>query len=212
MRRVGRGFHPYLEEAALSHFNEQANEWDTESKVALMGLLAKKSLDVLALDKPIDIMDFGCGTGLFGLEFAGYAKTLVGIDTSPGMLDVFNRKIGGHRQFRSLQIDLETEDLRETFDLVVSSMAFHHLNDPRSMILKFKSMLNKGGRLAIVDLYKEDGSFHSDPQQMGVKHFGFSQEEHQEWADRAHMQVRSQLINNLQKGGKSYDQFLAVFS
>lgn len=196
----------------MSHFNDQANEWDTDSKIALMGLLAKKTADALELDKPIDILDFGCGTGLFGLEFIDYANTLVGVDTSPGMLEVFKRKIGDRCQVRSLQVDLETDDLHETFDLIVSSMTFHHLTDPQGIILKLKSMLNEGGRLAIIDLYKEGGSFHPDPQKMGVKHFGFSLEEQQHWADRAHMHLRSQLINTLQKEGKSYDQFLAVFS
>ncbi len=196
----------------MSHFNEQANEWDTDSKIEMMSLLAKRAIELLGLEQPLDIMDFGCGTGLFGLEFSAYAKTLVGVDTSPGMLEVFKRKIIAEPQIRALQIDLETENLDATFDLIISSMAFHHLNDPEKMILKFKSMLKSNGRLAIVDLYKEDGSFHSDPQKMGVKHFGFSLEDQKKWADRANMQLHSQLINSMQKDEKSYDQFLAVFS
>ena len=176
----------------MSHFNEQAAEWDSPNKIKMMGLLAKKTAATLNLSQPVDIMDFGCGTGLFGLEFADYAKTLVGIDTSTGMLEIFNKKIHGESHIKSLCIDLEKEELSEKFDLIVSSMAFHHLTHPEKMILKLKKMLNHGGRIAIVDLDKEDGTFHPDPKAMGVKHFGFSKEELYGWADKAQMNIQYQ--------------------
>ena len=196
----------------MSHFNEKANDWDDESKVKMMGLLAKKTLEVLDIKKPVDILDFGCGTGLFGLEMVDIANTLVGIDTSEGMLEVFNKKTEGHENIESLLIDLETENYTNKFDLIVSSMTFHHLNNPKEMLTKLKSMLKPKGRIGIVDLDKEDGSFHPDNHKMGVKHFGFSKDELTEWGTLSKLKLDYQIINSIVKGEKQFPQFLAIFS
>jgi SAM-dependent methyltransferase len=196
----------------MSHFNEQANEWDTDKKIAMMDVLAKNTLKVLKIERPLDIMDFGCGTGLFGLGFVKYAKSLVGVDTSEGMLEVFKEKTTNMPQVCSIQIDLENEKLDKKFDLIVSSMTFHHLNSPIQMIQNLRSMLAPRGRLAIVDLCTEDGTFHAEPKEMGVKHFGFSDEEIESWAKNAEMNLHIEKINTMHKESGAFDQFLAVFS
>lgn len=197
---------------SLTHFNSQAADWDRPDKIQMMKHLADKTLDVLKLDQPLDILDFGCGTGLFGLEMTEFAKSLVGLDTSDGMLEVFNQKTVGAENITSINCDLENENFDAKFDLIVSSMAFHHLENPGKMISKLKSMLNSGGRIAIVDLDQEDGSFHPDNSGMGVKHFGFSKQEIQSWADKSGMNLDWRIINEIDKNDKTYQQFLAVFS
>ena len=153
----------------MTHFNDQAAQWDSDDKIKMMMGLAEKTKEILNLSAPLEIMDFGCGTGLFGLEFADYASGLLGVDTSAGMLEVFNQKTNGVEKISSMLIDLEHEDLPKKFDLIVSSMAFHHLAAPDQMLMKMKQMLNPGGRMAIVDLDEEDGTFHPDNRAMGVK-------------------------------------------
>ena len=158
----------------MSHFNEVANEWDSKEKIGMMKTLASQVKENIPLSDKLKIMDFGCGTGLFGFEFSNYANELIGVDTSEGMLEVFDKKTKGKTGFRSININLEEKDIRETFDLIVSSMAFHHLNDPFKVLKKLRSCLNKQGKIVIVDLDKEDGSFHPDNEAMGVKHFAFA--------------------------------------
>lgn len=49
--------------------------------------------DVLSyLNGSLDILDLGCGTGLIGSWFKDYARTLVGVDVSPMMLDMATKK------------------------------------------------------------------------------------------------------------------------
>ncbi len=195
----------------MSHFNDSAAEWDNENKIKMMAILAEKTLAKLNLNEKIDIMDFGCGTGLFGLEMADYANTLLGVDVSSGMLEVFDKKTQDDESVNSLLIDLEKDSLDRKFDLIVSSMAFHHLDRPIEMIGKLKSLLNPSGRLAIVDLDKEDGTFHPDNEGMGVKHYGFSKEELSSWADKYGMEINHHLINAIEKNDRQYHQFLAIF-
>lgn len=196
----------------MSHFNEVANEWDSESKVKMMQTLAQKVRANTQLEKNLKIMDFGCGTGLFGLEFADLATELIGIDTSAPMLEVFKKKTNGDARFAFKNINLEEKDLNMRFDLIISSMAFHHLNKPKAVLAKFKDNLNKNGKVIIVDLDKEDGSFHPDNEAMGVKHFGFAKETLQSWAGELGLQLEHKIINDIEKEGKSFHQFCAIYS
>jgi 2-polyprenyl-3-methyl-5-hydroxy-6-metoxy-1,4-benzoquinol methylase len=195
----------------MSHFNDKAAEWDNEGKIKMMALLADKTLEVIKPEGKLDIMDFGCGTGLFGLEMADHARSLLGIDTSSGMLEVFDKKTKGANNVSSKLIDLENESLDQKFDLIVSSMAFHHLNQPDRMLGTLKNLLKPNGKLAIVDLDEEDGSFHPDNDGMGVKHFGFSKTTLESWAQKEGMTLDHHIINKIDKNERDYGQFLAVF-
>lgn len=196
----------------MSHFNEVANEWDSEGKVKLMQKLAAGAKNVLNLQGKLDIMDFGTGTGLFGLEFKDNIKTLTGVDVSDGMLKVFDEKTADFDNIKSLNIDLENKDLDQKFDLIISSMAFHHLTDPKAVLIKLKKNLNPNGKIAIVDLDEEDGTFHPDNEGMGVKHFGFSLEELTSWAKEAELKLEHRIISSVDKNDKEFKQFLAVFN
>lgn len=90
-------------------------------------------------------------------------------------------------------------------------MAFHHLNKPEKMLGTLKNLLNPNGKLAIVDLDEEDGSFHPDNEGMGVKHFGFSKTTLESWAEKEGMTLDHHIINKIDKNNREYGQFLAVF-
>jgi 2-polyprenyl-3-methyl-5-hydroxy-6-metoxy-1,4-benzoquinol methylase len=196
----------------MNHFDHSANEWDSPDKIQMMENLAARAKENMQLNNDLDILDFGCGTGLFGLAFYDHAKTLTGIDTSQGMLEVFKNKTQHVTNVEHFNIDLEVSDHAKKYDLIVSSMAFHHLNSPNVMLAKFKQMLKPQGQIAIVDLDQEDGSFHPDNQAMGVKHFGFSKEELTNWARESNYTFSHSIINKIEKNGKQYAQFLAIYS
>lgn len=195
----------------MSHFNEIASEWDSPEKVEKMKSLADKVRPFLNDLAGKKILDFGCGTGLLGLELFEEGGELVGVDTSDGMLEVFNKKVEGFSKVRSMNLDLESEPLNEKFDVIVTSMAFHHLNNPGAMVINFKEMLTANGVLAVVDLDQEDGTFHPDNRKMGVKHHGFSKDTLQSWATSNGLAFEHHIINKIQKNDREYGQFLALF-
>jgi len=195
----------------MSHFNEVANEWDSPEKINLMNNLATETKKHLRISDGIDVLDFGCGTGLFGLHFLENAKTLTGIDTSKGMLDVFKRKVDDDQKLKTLMINLENEDHQGHYDLIVSSMAFHHLENPVVVLKKLKQMLKPNGVIAIIDLDHEDGTFHPDNNAMGVKHFGFSNEILMDWATKTELSIEHHIINSINKNDKIYQQFLCLY-
>lgn len=61
--------------------------------------------------------------------------------------------------------------LTEEYDLIVSSMTFHHVPEISGMLAVLRSHLRPGGYLAIADLDCDGGRFHDSNE--GVFHFGF---------------------------------------
>jgi len=156
-------------------FDKVAVSWDDEPRrVKLAGDLAESIMGEVKLTRDVDLLDFGCGTGLISLHLQPHVRSLWGADTSAGMLEVFHGKLKerGITNVSTLLLDpaIETR-IAGSFHLVVSGMTMHHIADVGSLFNEFYRILLPGGEACIADLDSEDGSFHSD--KTGVMHFGF---------------------------------------
>lgn len=197
----------------MNHFNEQARKWDTPEKTERCKKYAEKILKKINKKNISTILEFGCGTGLLGSHFLSDNTSLVGIDASQGMLDVFNEKFK-NKNAQSYHLNLEEYDfpINEKFDLIVTSMAFHHLKNPENMMIKLKNLLNREGILAIIDLDEELGDFHPDPKNMGVHHFGFSNQTTEKWAILSKFKTYTREdIDTIKKESGDYTIFLALY-
>ncbi len=159
-------------------FDREASSWD---KNPARVKLAKDIADAIKKEvEPGPVMhalDFGCGTGLLTLELQPSVRSIMGVDSSQGMLDVLNRKI--HEQnlanVKTMCLDLDRGDeLPGRFDLVVCSMTLHHIQAIEPLLRLFHNVLNPSGYLCVADLDPDEGQFHSDNE--GVFHFGFDRE------------------------------------
>jgi len=162
-----------------NRFDKDAANWDAKShRVRLAGDVSAAIRQEVVLHADMKVLDYGCGTGLVSLPMAGEVSSLTGIDSSSGMLEVFSQKALelGYRNVLGLLIDLENGDtLSERYDLILSSMTFHHIRDIQMVIARLFDVLNPGGAFCLADLDPDDGLFHSDPS--GVHHQGFKREE-----------------------------------
>jgi SAM-dependent methyltransferase len=115
------------------------------------------------------------------------------------MLEVLREKIGTRGSITIRNHDLSRAPLRENpFDLIYSSMTFHHVADPDAVLRRFHDLLRPGGYVAVSDLEPEDGSFHDsatpfhhagfDPEELGRKleELGFTDIRH----ERVHVMSR----------------------
>lgn len=162
----------------MSKFDVAALTWDEKpTRVNIARSVAEGVKDLVPLGKNFKILDFGCGTGLVSFFLADSVGTIVGVDSSKGMVEVFNKK-AQESQINAVayQMDLMREDLQNRdFDLIVSSMTFHHIKDPVAILKKLNTYLKNNGYIAVADLLKEDGTFHEDNER--VEYFGFDVEE-----------------------------------
>lgn len=201
------------EQSGIEHFKQAAATWDNPERVALLKGYADKIKTHLTPARARKILEIGCGTGLLGANFVDAQNEILGIDTSKEMLEVFRQKYPGNPRVRTQLFNIEEQDLAETgFDLVISSMTFHHLQNPVAVLRKIRSILAPEGLVAVIDLDKEDGTFHADPQKMGVKHFGFSRDTLAGWAQEAGFSgFTHEIIHTLEKESGLYPIFLAVY-
>lgn len=159
-------------------FDSAAARWDEEPRrVKLAQDIVSTIRKELPLNSRMEALDYGCGSGLVTLGLQPFVKKITGADSSRGMLEVLNRKIQELRfpNVDSKLIDLEEQErLKLSYDLIVSAMTMHHVDDVAALIAALARSLKPGGWLAIADLQTEDGGFHEDP--TGVLHFGFDRE------------------------------------
>jgi cyclopropane fatty-acyl-phospholipid synthase-like methyltransferase len=152
-------------------FDKEAKEWD---KLDRRVINAKNIADVIkeniVLTKDMHLMDFGAGTGLLSEFLSDSVAKITAVDNSKGMIDEFLKKDFSCKK-EALLMDYIKEDIKERFDGIVSSMTIHHIKDIKALFEKFYHDLKEGGFIAIADLDKEDGTFHSSNE--GVYHFGF---------------------------------------
>jgi len=199
----------------MTHFNQMANTWDTQEKINQNKVYSEKIKANLKNKDFQNVLEIGCGTGLLGSHFITQQNHYLGVDTSPGMLEVFNQKFKNYPNVRSAHLNLEEQEnnlLENPFDLILSSMAFHHLIDPEKVLFKLKRLLNPDGMIAIIDLDEEPGNFHPDSKNMGVHHFGFSQLTTTIWAENLHFKKYSrEIINVIKKDSGEFPVFLVTY-
>jgi len=156
-------------------FNKDAAAWDENPGRVKMAHSAFEAIEGnLKLSKEMDILDFGCGTGLLSLKLLPFVHSVTGADSSTGMLDVLNSKIKEQNLtgIKTLLIDIDkNEKLTGSFDAVTSSMTMHHIKDPAVLIKHFYAIIKPGGFLCIADLDPDGGKFHENND--GVFHEGF---------------------------------------
>ncbi len=156
-------------------FDKEAAAWDENpARVKLADDVAAAIMRLVPLDAGMEALDFGCGTGLLTLRLAPRVRSITGVDSSQGMLDVLAAKVAREKlaNVRTLRLDLDKGDtLPGSCDLIVSNMTLHHIERIDSLLGRFHEALSPSGWLCIADLDSEGGQFHSDNQ--GVFHFGF---------------------------------------
>jgi len=190
------------------HFHTRASEWD-KGTIRVAG--AKKIADAISLhvelNDEMEILDFGVGTGLLGFEIAKYTKKVYGVDTSANMIETLHSKNTPELSIEGYCQDIIKEPLEKSFDGLVSSMTLHHIQDLKLFFQTIYKNINDGGFIAIADLEKEDGTFHSDNE--GVFHFGFDKDALcQIVLDAGFVHVEFRTINTINKPHKDFNIFL----
>ena len=104
-----------------------------------------------------DVLDVGCGTGavleLLNGEYPN--KRLVGLDLTPGMIDVARAKQLDNVRF--VVGDAEALPFgSQSFDAVLCSNSFHHYPHPEKFFSEAVRVLRPGGRLILRDYTSND--------------------------------------------------------
>ncbi len=188
-------------------FSGKAKDYDSQTRrTKNVENIAKGMLKEIPFSETMRVMDFGAGTGLLLSEIAPYVGHITAVDISSSMIEELRKKTVACK-VDILQKDLTKETINETFDAVISSMTFHHIEHIEEIFQKLYSYLNVGAWLAVADLDQEDGSFHTES--TGVYHQGFDRETLKIYAEKAGFEnIKIQSVSQIKKEQACYSVFL----
>ncbi len=178
-------------------FKEKADNWDARPLAQVLSEgIGSVLLDNIALTPEHQVMDFGAGTGLICAHVAPKVKRVVAVDISPAMLDQLAQKEALQGKVETVCQDILNQPLADKFDLIISAMAMHHVEDTDALLKTFADHLVSGGQITLADLDQEDETFHPEDVE-GVFHHGFD---------------REALGHQLEKAGFSDIQFVTALT
>lgn len=198
----------------MGRFDDLAKVWDSKpERVEGAMVFVDKIKEHLKNDiKNFKVLDYGCGSGLVSFGFAGDVESVEGLDYSFGMINIYNEKAKyiGMENICGYIHDINMEDLNENkYDIAVTNMTMHHINDINNFVNKLAKSLKTGGQIFIADLYKEDGTFHSD--NTDVVHFGFEEKiVYQAFLDAGLKNIKIEKLHSIEKPTNTYDIFIAI--
>ena len=195
---------------AMSTFDQKAGDWDTPERRERTAAIADIVRAHVPLSPSMRAIDIGAGTGLLGLELAADVGSMVLAEPSQGMLAVARQKLAadGPGNVTAIPFDIRPRSPEGApFDLAVSLLVLHHVEDTPVALRAIHDMLAPDGRIALLDLDAEDGTFHDDPE--GIHHHGFDQAALRATAASAGFRdVETRIVSEIDRDGRLFPLFL----
>lgn len=163
-------------------FNTIAPQWD-ELKKEVMGSFNLDSIIKEKLGKTKTVLDLGCGTGaLLATLSQGETKSLIGVDSSPQMLEQARSRLSGTSHTDLRLGELEHIPLKSNaVDSAVMNMVLHHISQPGQSISEAWRVLKPGGMFILTDFQKHDNK--DIIQKMGGAWSGFDPQKIRQWLE-----------------------------
>lgn len=153
-------------------FEMIANSYDTSERIQIARVSSDAIREHLADSNEKDAIDFGCGTGLVGMDLLNKFNSMLFLDTSQNMIDQVQKKITGFniQNAATLCFDLEKDNLSDLqADYIFMVQVLLHINDIELILSRLYEVLKDNGHLLIVDFNKNENVVSE------IVHNGFSQ-------------------------------------
>ncbi len=197
-------------------FNERAATWDDDpSRVARAQAVAdaiRRSGVIVGHPKTADL---GAGTGLLARSLADALGPTTLVDAAEAMVEVGREALSaaGFDDWTALPADLNHEPVPGgPYDLVISLLALHHIDDVPAMLHRLRDSLTADGRIAFADLDRDvDGAYHAHAHDFHGYH-GFDRDELAGWlTDAGFTDVAFSLATTLRKGVDGAERDFPLF-
>jgi ubiquinone/menaquinone biosynthesis C-methylase UbiE len=200
----------------MADFDKKAATWDDDpervDRAHSIADCISKRIDLSSIKRA---MEYGSGTGLLSFALKDRLQSIVLMDESASMIEVVKDKCAANNvnHFAPLQYNILKQPLPEQkYDFIFILLTLHHIIELEEVLDKFVSLLNPKGYLAIIDLEKEDGSFHPE----GFNgHYGFDRDTLESQLQEANItpisyEVCYELKRDYDKNNQKYPLFLLI--
>jgi len=153
------------------HFESEAKEFDDIiiKLIPYYNQMIGALIDSIHFDSnaAIRIIDLGCGTGTIAKKISEKFPNskIVCLDIASNMIDIAKNKLSGHKDTEFIIGDFSKIDFDTKFDVIVSSLALHHLEndkDKKDFYSKIYSILTDSGMFYNADVVLASTDYHQD--------------------------------------------------
>ncbi|AZN42406.1 class I SAM-dependent methyltransferase [Paenibacillus albus] len=140
-------------------FEAMAGNYDNEERAQIARIASDAIREYIENGSDKSAIDFGCGTGLVGLNLLDEFEHIVFLDSSPNMLEQIKHKLIGAdiRNASTVCFDFETGSSSEIrADYIFMVQVLLHIKDVEHILSRLYEVLNPGGHLLIVDFDKNE--------------------------------------------------------
>ncbi|QFF99901.1 class I SAM-dependent methyltransferase [Psychrobacillus glaciei] len=140
-------------------FEMIANIYDTPERIQIAKVSSDAIGEYVVDAKSKSAIDFGCGTGLVGMNLLNEFNSMLFLDSSPNMINQIKQKISDFniRHADTLCFDFEMEGLEDLrADYIIMAQVLLHIQDYEFVLSRLFDVLNEGGHLLIVDFDKNE--------------------------------------------------------
>ena len=98
----------------------------------------------------LQVLDAGCGPGVYAELLANLGAKVLALDVSPKMVELAKLRLGGRAQVHVADLGRPLTFLEnDSFDLVLSTLVLEYIEDWRATASEFYRVLRPGGQLVV---------------------------------------------------------------
>jgi ubiquinone/menaquinone biosynthesis C-methylase UbiE len=136
------------------HWDRAASTYDAEYREWLSEAFESKirSWFVRQFTADDEVLELGCGTGIFSEMIVGQVRHLTATDFSLEMLDRAGERLSAYNNVETRKEDAcHTSFADGAFDAVLTVNLFHHVSEPAAVARECARVVRPGGRVVVID-------------------------------------------------------------
>ncbi|MBP1045848.1 class I SAM-dependent methyltransferase [Enterococcus sp. BWM-S5] len=156
----------------MNKFEMMAKRYDTPDRLKIATIIADEIRKTISPYHYQTALDFGCGTGLVGLQLKDLFQQMIFTDPSAGMIEQVDQKIAKQdiHNITTLHADLLADSRSDIqVDCIYMSQVLLHIPNTEQVFKGLKPLIKSGGRLVIVD-FDQTPSIQSTEIHTGFSH------------------------------------------
>lgn len=130
------------------NFSRGAKTYDKYAEVQ-RHMANKLEIFVHGSDKEYNILEIGCGTGIFSEKILKrFPNSKIDLlDISHAMIETSRKKLGSNPNLNFIVEDVESYNPEKKYDLIFSNATFQWMNDQNELFKHLYSILDYGGKI-----------------------------------------------------------------